>query len=100
MGRDYKLTAVTPDQAGDVLDRLGAGGVVSAAEKDNYAYPHSRLLWGAAKGEGFTWSEWAFARGDGAVLIARRNLPVRPNLALIGGNRGSVNVGKMNAALR
>ncbi|MDF7773871.1 glycosyltransferase family 39 protein [Sphingomonas sp. AOB5] len=100
MGRGYTLTAQTPGAARKILDEIGASGVVSAAELDRYAYPHSRVLWGAAKGDGYTFTEWGFASGKGSVLIARRNLQVEPNLALIRENSGSVNVGKMKTALR
>lgn len=100
MGRGYTLTATSPGEARHILDEIGVSGVVSAAEQDRYAYPHSRVLWGAAKGEGYSFSEWGFASGKGSVLIARRNLAVEPNLALIRENSGSTNVGKMKTALR
>jgi hypothetical protein len=100
MGRGYVLTATTPGAARRIMDEIGVSGVVSAAEQDRYAYPHSQLLWRAAKGERYTATEWGFASGKGTVLIARRNLPIEPNLALIRENSGSVNVGKMKTALR
>ena len=99
MGRDYVLTARDPAEARAVLERLGAVGVVSVFEGDRYAYPHSKPLHFAAH-SGFTTNRAPFASGTGSVFVARRDLPVTPNLALIERNSGSANVAKMNAALR
>lgn len=99
MGRGYVLTATHPEAARGVLDRLGAVGIVSIAEKREPAYPHSVVLNRAVNAGGYTLGVRDFATGPGTVLTARRDLPVTPNIALIRENKGSANVGKMNAAL-
>lgn len=99
MGQDYRLTADTPDQVRSILDRLGTSGVISAAEKNALAFPHSRLLRQAVVSEGYATSGRPFARGDGTMLVARRLARVAPNLPLIERNSGSANVGRMSAAL-
>ncbi|MCW3836807.1 glycosyltransferase family 39 protein [Sphingomonas canadensis] len=98
LGRDYRLTAATPMEARTVLDRIGAAGVASVYERDQYAYPHSRVLRGAA-GPGFARAQPRFARGSGSVLVAARTAPVVPNLPLIEQNMGSANAAKMREAL-
>jgi len=100
MGNGYTLTATNPAAARTVLDRIGAGGVVAVFEKNEYAYPHSRVLRGAAEAGGYLLSRRDFAVSAGSVLISRRELPVTPNIALIQQNSGSANVAKMNTALR
>jgi hypothetical protein len=100
MGRDYVLTAKTPDAARAVLDRLGVAGVVSIAERNDYAYPHSRVLDAALHGGGYDLTQQRFAAGDGSVLTARRIAPVTPNVALIEQNSGSANVAKIGGELR
>lgn len=100
MGRDYKLTAATPAAARAVLDRLGVAGTVSVAEKNDYAYPHSRVLDAAVHAGGYDLIQQRFAGGDGSVVVARRLDPVTPNLALIEQNSGSANVARMSGALR
>ena len=100
MGRDYRLTAPDPAAARGVLDRLGAGGVVSVAEGNAYAFPHSRILSAGVRGSDFLTATQPFETGTGTVLVARRWTAVRPNLALIQGNSGSANAARMSAALR
>ncbi len=100
MGRGYVLTARYPEAARGVLDRIGAGGVASIAEKREPAYPHSVVLNRAVNAGGYTVGLKTFVAGDGSVLLARRDLPVTPNIALIRQNSGSANVAKMSGALR
>jgi len=100
MGRDYVLTATSPQAARAVLDRLGAVGVASIAEKGEPAYPHSVVLDRAVMAGGYTTRTERFGIGKGSVLVARRDLAVTPNIALIEQNSGSANVGKMSGALR
>lgn len=100
MGRDYVLTAANPDAAREVLDRIGAVGVASIAEKNEPAYPHSSVLDRAVVAGGYTTTRSHFGTGLGSVLVARRDLAITPNLALIQQNSGSANVGKMTTALR
>jgi 4-amino-4-deoxy-L-arabinose transferase-like glycosyltransferase len=100
MGNGYRLTAADPAAAGAVLDRIGAGGAVSVFEQNQYAYPHSRVLDRAARGGGYSLTRTRFAAGAGSVLVARRDLPVVPNLALIERNGGSTNVARMTVSLR
>ncbi|MEZ0243854.1 MAG: hypothetical protein ACAH11_10800, partial [Sphingomonas sp.] len=100
MGRDYVLTAPNPAAARAVLDRIGAGGIASIAEKREPAYPHSLVLDRAVGAGGYTTSVRRFEAGNGSVLIARRDLPIRPNLALIAQNGGSANVARLSGALR
>ncbi|MCW3847812.1 hypothetical protein OF829_11230 [Sphingomonas sp. LB-2] len=100
MGRDYVLTAPNPAAARGVLDRMGAAGIASVAEKDEPAYPHSVVLDRAVNAGGYTVSLARFGIGTGSVLIARRDLPVTPNLLLIRQNSGSANVAKMSSTLR
>lgn len=100
MGRGYTLTAKDPGAARATLDRIGVGGVVSVAEKNQFAYPHSRILDGALHGGDFDLAQSGFTAGYGSVTVARRLRPVRPNLALVTRNGGSANVAKMEGALR
>lgn len=100
MGRGYVLTAHNANDARATLDTLGAAGIVSVFEHDHYAYPHSQILHRAAHGGGYTTGLTGFRSGDGSVFVARRDLPVTPNLDLIRRNSGSANVGKMSNALR
>lgn len=100
MGRGYALTAKDPVAARATLDRIGAGGVVSVAEQNQFAYPHSRILDGALHGGDFDLAQSGFNTGYGSVTVARRLRPVQPNLALIARNGGSANVAKMEGALR
>ncbi len=74
--------------------------MISIAEKNDYAYPHSRVLDGAVHGGGYDLAQRPFAAGDGTVLVARRLAPVTPNVALIEQNSGSANVAKMSGTLR
>jgi len=99
MGRGYSLVAHDPAEARAVLDRLGAVGVVSVFEGNRHAYPHSRILHLAAR-NGYTTTNSDFPSKGGWVFVARRDLPVTPNIALIEQNSGSANVAKMNAALK
>jgi 4-amino-4-deoxy-L-arabinose transferase-like glycosyltransferase len=100
MGRNYVLTAPNPAATRAVLDRIGAGGIASIAEKREPAYPHSLVLDRTVVSGGYTTSVRRFDAGNGSVLIARRDLPIRPNLALIAQNGGSANVARMSSALR
>jgi hypothetical protein len=100
MGRDYRLTAETPQQARAVLDRIGAGGIVSIAERNRYAYPHSPILYRSVHGREFVGARQSFATGPGAVFVARRWIAIAPNRALLQASRRSVNLGKMTGALR
>ena len=100
MGRDYVLTAPNPQAARAVLDRIGAVGVASIAEKDEPAYPHSLMLDRGVTAGGYTTRTVRFDKGKGSVLVARRDLPVTPNLTLIRENSGSANVAKMSSAIR
>lgn len=99
MGRDYTLVAHDPAEARAVLDRLGVVGVVSVFEGNRHAYPHSRILHLAAR-RGYTTTSSDFPSTGGWVFVARRDLPVRPNIQLVERNSGSANVAKMNAALK
>jgi hypothetical protein len=99
MGRDYVLTATSPEAAREVLDRIGVAGVVSIAEKHQPAYPHSVVLNRAVNAGGYTIGLHDFAAGAGQSVLARRDLAVTPNVALIRQNSGSANVGKMSTAL-
>lgn len=99
MGRDYKLVAADPVAARAVLDRIGAGGVVSVGEANRYAYPHSEILFRALRARDFLGAKQAFAVGTGSVYVARRWTAVKPDIALIEANSGSANVGKMKAVL-
>jgi 4-amino-4-deoxy-L-arabinose transferase-like glycosyltransferase len=99
MGRDYKLVAHNAPETRAVLDKLGAVGVVQVFEADHYAYPHSAILHRAAQA-GYTTTRTDFPSNHGWVFVARRDLSVTPNIALIQQNSGSANVAKMNAALR
>ncbi len=100
MGRGYKLLAANPADASAVLDRIGAGGVISVAENNDYAYPHSRVLDGAVHAGGYDLSQRPFVAGEGSVLVARRMVAIAPNVALIERNSGSANVAKMSGTLR
>ncbi|MEN3746994.1 glycosyltransferase family 39 protein [Sphingomonas sp. HF-S3] len=99
MGQDYRLAADTPDQVQAILDRLGTSGVVSAAERNALAFPHSRLLREAVVSDGYATSRRPFTRGNGTMMVARRIGRITPNPALIERNTGSANVGRMSAAL-
>lgn len=100
LGNGYALTAKNPAEARAVLDRIGAGGVVSIAERNAYAWPHSRILYQGVRGGDFLGARQSFAAGAGSLFVARRWTTVQPNLTLISANSGSANVGKMKAALR
>jgi hypothetical protein len=99
MGRDYVLTAKTPADARAVLDRIGAAGVISIAERRHYAYPHSRLLDQAVSSDGYAVIRVPFETGDGIWFRAIRLGKVTPNVALIEQNGGSANVAKMKGTL-
>lgn len=100
MGRGYVLTARTPEAAREVLAGIGVRGVASIAEKGRFAYPHSIVLNRAVNAGGFSVSQRKFEGGAGTLTIARRELPITPNLTLIRQNGGSANVAKMTTALR
>lgn len=100
MGRDYRLLTKRPEEAKAVMDRIGAAGAVSIADRNRYAYPHSPVLTRAVQNAEFVTGHRPFATGSGTVLLAQRIAPVRPNIALVSRNGGSANVGKMNAMLR
>jgi hypothetical protein len=99
MGRGYRLTAADPAAARAVLDRLGAAGIVSVAERGRLAYPHSSVLLGAVDHPAYRGSADSFRTGPGDVRIARRMAPIRPNATLLERGGASAKVGKMAGAL-
>ena len=98
VGVRHRLAA--PALALAVLERLGVKGVVSLAERDAYAYPHSRILYRAVKDGGWSVLRLPFLTGPGKGMRAIHRGPVTPNIALIEANSGSANVAKMQGALR
>ena len=99
MGRQYRLTARSGVEARSVLDRLGVAGVVTIAERDRLAYPHSRVLRAGLVGDGFAGETVRFAVGSGSATTAVRGTAVRPNLDLLNGQATSNNAAAMGAML-
>ncbi len=97
MGRDYKLSVYSPAEARAVLDRLGVGGVVSIADGDSLAYPHSALLRGAVALPGFVSTGRRFPRGAGSLLVATRSAPIVAHPEMLANS--SASVGAMGKAL-
>lgn len=100
MGRGYRLTARTSAEASAELDRLGASGVMSIADRDRPAYPHSRVLGAALHSGDYALTAERFTAGQGSVLVARRSNAVSPHPELLASGSGSANVSKMSEALR
>jgi hypothetical protein len=100
MGRGYQLSVHNPVEGRTVLDRLGVRGVVSIAERDQLAYPHSGLLRGAVALPGFAVTTQRFPVGVGAVEVATRTKPIAPRPDLLAGGSGSHNVSTMGATFR
>lgn len=97
MGRGYRLSVADAAGARRVLDRLGARGVVSIADRQALAYPHSRLLREALQILGFRIDQRRFARGDGSVLLGVRTGPVTPHPDLLADGSGSKNAATLGA---
>ncbi len=100
MGRGYTLSVHSPAEARAVLDRLGARGVVSIAERGALAYPHSALLRGAVAMPGFAVTTGVFPTGVGSVEVATRTTPISARPDLLAGGSGSHNVATMGATFR
>jgi hypothetical protein len=83
-----------------VLAKLGVKGVVSLAEHNRYAYPHSRILYQALTPDEYALLRLPFDRGEGTGLRAIHLRPIEPNAALIRQNSGSAIVSKMSDAIR
>ncbi|MFT3977933.1 MAG: glycosyltransferase family 39 protein, partial [Sphingomonas bacterium] len=91
MGRDYRLSVHSPEEAAGVLGRLGARGVVVIREKMRPAYPHSVILLRAMTPPRFAVAQRPFPRGAGVTNVARRVAPVEAHPELLSDGAGSRN---------
>jgi hypothetical protein len=98
MGRGYRLRIHSPEEARTVLNTLGVRGVVSLAERDRIAYPHSTLLRDAIGLPGFIETKQPLVRGIGSSLIGVRATPIAPHPDLLAAGSGSGDVAAMTKA--